>query len=125
MATTAVSSTSSAASSAASVAAATAAANRAAAQKLMTSLNAGSGVDVAALAQNLVDAEATPQKNAINAKITKNDGRVSGITASMFMLGELNTALADLKDKKVKESHVRGLNPTNNVTFVGFFNATD
>ena len=83
-----------------SVAAQTAAANKAAAQSLINSLGAGSGVDVAALAQNLVNAERVPQENAINAKITKNDGRVSGITASMFMLGELNTALADLKDKK-------------------------
>jgi flagellar hook-associated protein 2 len=55
---------------------------------------------VAALAENLVNAERVPQENAINAKITKNEGRVSGITASMFMLSELNTALADLKDKK-------------------------
>jgi len=104
MATTAVSSstgtTSTATTNGATTAAQTAAANKAAAQSLISSLSAGSGVDVAALAQNLVNAERVPQENAINAKITKNDGRVSGITASMFMLSELNTALADLKDKK-------------------------
>lgn len=101
MATTAVSSsTGTTTTNAATTAAQTAAANKAAAQSLISSLSAGSGVDVAALAQNLVNAERTPQENAINAKITKNDGRISGITASMFMLGELNTALADLKDKK-------------------------
>lgn len=104
MATTAVSSstgtTTTAVTNAATTAAQTAAANKAAAQSLISSLGAGSGVDVAALAQNLVNAERVPKENAINAKITKNDGRVSGITASMFMLGELNTALADLKDKK-------------------------
>lgn len=103
MATTAVSSntgTTTATTNAKSVAAQTAAANKAAAQSLISSLSAGSGVDVAALAQNLVNAERVPQENAINAKITKNEARVSGITASMFMLGELNTALADLKDKK-------------------------
>jgi flagellar hook-associated protein 2 len=107
MATTAVSSSTGTTTSAttatqngATTAAQTAAANKAAAQSLISSLGAGSGVDVAALAQNLVNAERVPQENAINAKITKNDGRVSGITASMFMLGELNTALADLKDKK-------------------------
>ena len=77
-----------------------AAANKSAAQGLIKSLSAGSGVDVDALAQNLVTAERTPKENAINAKITKNESRVSGITASMFMLSELNTALADLKDKK-------------------------
>ena len=103
MATTAVSASSGTATTATtpkSAAAQTAAANKAAAQSLISSLNAGSGVDVAALAQNLVNAERVPQENAINAKITKNEGRVSGITASMFMLSELNTALADLKDKK-------------------------
>jgi flagellar hook-associated protein 2 len=102
MATTAVSSTntaSTAAASAASTAAATAAANRAAAQKLMTSLNAGSGVDVAALAQNLVDAEATPQKNAINTKITKNESRISGYAAISFVMSDLNTAFTALKDQ--------------------------
>lgn len=103
MATTAISSstgTSTATTNGATTAAQTAAANKAAAQGLISSLSAGSGVDVAALAQNLVNAERVPQENAINAKITKNEGRVSGITASMFMLSELNTALADLKDKK-------------------------
>jgi len=103
MATTAVSAstgTATTATTSSSTAAQTAAANKAAAQSLIKSLGAGSGVDVATLAQNLVDAERVPQENAINAKITKNEGRVSGITASMFMLSELNTALADLKDKK-------------------------
>ena len=40
---------------------AAAAAKRASAQKIITSLSAGSGVDVAALAQGLVDAERAPQ----------------------------------------------------------------
>jgi flagellar hook-associated protein 2 len=95
MATTAVSSTSNAASTAADIAAA----NRAAAQKLLTSLNAGSGVDVASLAQNLVDAEKTPQQNAINAKITKNEARVSGYAAISFVASELNNAFTALKDQ--------------------------
>ena len=95
MATTAVSTTSKAASTAADIAAA----NRAAAQKLLTSLNAGSGVDVASLAQNLVDAEKTPQQNAINAKITKNEARVSGYAAISFVSSELNNAFTALKDQ--------------------------
>ena len=82
MATTAVSSTTKATTNAASD---IVAANRAAAQKLLTSLNAGSGVDVASLAQNLVDAEKVPQQNAINAKITKNEARVSGYAAISFV----------------------------------------
>jgi len=63
MATTALSSSTAAAlsSSAASNAATAAATNKANAQKLITSLGAGSGVDVASLAQNLVDAERLPK----------------------------------------------------------------
>jgi len=93
------SSTSSALASSTPTAAQTAAANKAAAQKLITSMNAGSGVDVASLAQNLVDAERVPQENAINAKITKNEARISGYAAMSFVLSNVKTALTDLKDQ--------------------------
>lgn len=103
MATTAVSSTSttttSTAATTANVAKATAAANKAAAQKIITSLGSGSGVDTASLAQNLVDAEQLPKANAINAKITKNDSKVSGISAVMFMMSELQSSFKALKDR--------------------------
>ncbi len=92
---TAISSSSSASTTAADVAAA----NRTAAQKLLSSLGAGSGVDVAALAQNLVDAEKVPQQNIINQKITKNEARISGYAAISFVMSELNTAFTALKDK--------------------------
>jgi flagellar hook-associated protein 2 len=105
MATTAVSSSSAGASTAADIAAA----NRAAAQKLLTSLNAGSGVDVASLAQNLVDAEKTPQQNAINAKISKNEARVSGYAAISFVSSELNASFTALKD----QSSFNSLAPSN------------
>ena len=96
MATTAVSTASAATvSSAADIAAA----NKAAAQKIITSLSAGSGVDTASLAQNLVNAEKVPQQNAINAKISKNDARVSGYSAVAFVLSELNTAFTAIKDQ--------------------------
>ena len=98
MATTAVSS-SSTATTATTTAAQVAAANKASAQKIISSLSAGSGVDVASLAQNLVEAERAPQANAINAKITKNDSKVSGLSAVMFMMSELKTALSAVKDK--------------------------
>jgi flagellar hook-associated protein 2 len=78
MATSSVSST-----SGTSTAADIQAANKAAAQRLLTSLSAGSGVDVASLAQNLVDAERIPKENAINAKISKNDNKNSGLAAVM------------------------------------------
>jgi len=105
MATTSVSSTTSTASAATtastatSTAASIAAANKAAAQKIITSLSAGSGVDTASLAQNLVNAERVPQENAINAKISKNDARVSGYSAVAFVLSDLNTAFTALKDQ--------------------------
>ncbi len=102
MATTSVSSTSTAASSVstpASNAASLAAANRANAQKIITSLNAGSGVDVNTLAQNLVDAERVPRENVLNSKISKNESRISGYSAISFMVSELKNAMAALKDK--------------------------
>ncbi len=92
MATTAVSSTS-------STAAATAATNKANAQKIMTSLGAGSGVDVASLAQSLVNAEKLPKETELNTKITKNEARVSGYSAVMFMMTELKTAFTAMKDR--------------------------
>ena len=97
MATTAISSNST--SAVPTTAAQLAAANKANAQKIITSLSAGSGVDVASLAQNLVDAEKAPQENAINAKIAKNDRKVSGLSAVMFMMSELKTALTAVKDR--------------------------
>ncbi len=106
MATTAVSSSTSSALS--SSAASIAAANKASAQKLITSLSAGSGVDVSALAQNLVDAEKAPQANAINAKITKNEARVSGYSALSFVLDGVKTALTALKDQNSFNSVTAG-----------------
>ena len=99
MATTAVSSSTSTTATTQSAAAQLAAANKANAQKIISSLGAGSGVDVASLAQNLVNAEKVPQENAINSKITKNDSKVSGLSAVMFMMTELKTALTAVKDK--------------------------
>lgn len=99
MATTSVSSTTSSATAATSTAAQIAAANKSAAQKLMSSLSAGSGVDTASLAQNLVDAERAPQENAINAKITKNDSRISGYSAISYVVSQVQTAFTALKDQ--------------------------
>ena len=97
MATTAAT-TATAASTAAATAQAALVAKRASAQKIISSLGAGSGVDVAALAQGLVDAEQAPQANIINTKITKNEGRVSGYAAVKFMMSNVKDALTALKD---------------------------
>ena len=102
MATTAVSSTSTAntaATTSTQTANQLAASNKAAAQSLINSLGAGSGTDVNALAQNLVAAEKTPLANAINTKITKNESRISGLSAISYVVSQVQTALTALKDQ--------------------------
>lgn len=95
----ATSSVSSATTSASSAAASAAATNRANAQKIMTSMGAGSGVDVASLAKSLVEAERVPKETEINNKISKNEKRVSGYSAIMFMMTELKNSFSALKDR--------------------------
>jgi flagellar hook-associated protein 2 len=73
--------------------------NKANAQKIITSLGSGSGVDVSSLAQNLVDAERIPRENAINAKISKNDARVSGISAITYTFSQVQAAFQALNDQ--------------------------
>ncbi len=103
MATTAVTSSTSASTTAATTSSQTAnqlaASNKAAAQGLIDSLSAGSGVDVNSLAQNLVNAEKTPLANAINTKITKNESRISGLSAISYVVSQVQTALTALKDQ--------------------------
>jgi flagellar hook-associated protein 2 len=73
--------------------------NKSNAQKIITSLGAGSGVDVSSLAQNLTDAERIPRENAINAKINKNDARVSGISAITYTFSQVQVAFQALNDQ--------------------------
>jgi flagellar hook-associated protein 2 len=65
----------------------------------ISALGAGSGVDVKALAQSLVDAEKTPRKAALDDKIKKTESSISGISAIKFVMSELQTAFAALKDQ--------------------------
>ncbi len=119
MATTAVSNSTSTAtpvSNGATSANAATAANRANAQKIISSLGAGSGVDVNSLAQNLVDAERIPREGAINAKITKNESRISGYSAITFMMSELNKAVTALKDKNSFNTLTTSVGNTNMVS---------
>ena len=48
----------------------------------ISALGAGSGVDVKTLAQSLVDAEKSPRKAAIDGKIKKSEGGISGYAIS-------------------------------------------
>ena len=72
---------------------------KAAAQSLITSLGSGSGVDINSLANNLANAEISPQKAAIQGKIDKSNATISGYAAIKFVLGNLQTSFADLKDQ--------------------------
>ncbi|NBX53718.1 MAG: hypothetical protein EBT70_01380 [Betaproteobacteria bacterium] len=73
--------------------------NRANAQKIMTSMGAGSGVDVASLAENLMNAEKVPRENAINEKIAKAETRINGYAAISYVVGQVQSALSLLKDQ--------------------------
>ena len=53
---------------------------------LITALGAGSGVDVKALANSLVEAERAPKQQAIQSKIDKSEARISGYSAMMAAL---------------------------------------
>jgi flagellar hook-associated protein 2 len=65
---------------------------------IVSSLGAGSGIDIQALAQNLVDAEKTPRKEALDAKIAKSEARISGLSLVNYHLGEIKNAFDALKD---------------------------
>lgn len=102
------------------------ASKKSSAQKILSSLGAGSGVDVASLAQNLVDAERLPREKIINDKIAKNDAKVSGMSAVMFMMSEFQKALTAVKDRNsfnnltVSNSDTSQVNITaNNTAAVG------
>ena len=74
-------------------------ANQAAGQSIISALGSGSGVNVNALAQNLVNAEEIPQKNIINSKIQKNDSTISGLSGVMYIMQSFQTSLSALQDK--------------------------
>ena len=68
------------------------------ATNIISALGAGSGVDVKALAQGLVDVEKQPREDAINAKIDTQERRISGYSALMLSLGNVKTAFQKLND---------------------------
>ena len=72
---------------------------KAAAQSLITSLGTGSGVDVNSLANALANAEIAPQKAGVQSQIDKSNATISGYAAIKYVLGNLQKAFGDLKDK--------------------------
>lgn len=85
------------------------AAKQAAAKSLMASMSAGSGVDVNSLANALANAEIEPQKAIIQGRIDKSNATISGYAAIKYVLGNLQTAFADLKD----QSDYSSITPSN------------
>jgi flagellar hook-associated protein 2 len=75
----------------------------------LTTLGAGSGIDTKALAQNLANAEIQPQKDAVNAKLTKTQSKISAY-------GYIKSALSSLKDafgKIYNASDFNSITPNN------------
>ncbi len=64
----------------------------------ISALGGGSGIDVKALAQSLVDAEKVPQKDSIDKKIAKSEARISGLGAINFIVKELKSKFSSLDD---------------------------
>jgi flagellar hook-associated protein 2 len=75
----------------------------------ITALGAGSGIDVKALAQSLVDAEKSPAKALIDKKVAQSTANISGYSAIKFVLDGLKTALSELKN----QSSFNSIAPTN------------
>ena len=67
---------------------------------LISALGAGSGVDVKALAESLVEAERAPRKERIDAKITQTEAKISGYGALKSALFDLQTAFKTVNDAK-------------------------
>lgn len=65
---------------------------------IVSSLGAGSGVDIKALAENLVAAEKTPRKERLDSKISQSEARISGLSAIKYALGEVKAAFEKLND---------------------------
>jgi flagellar hook-associated protein 2 len=61
-------------------------------------LGAGSGIDIKALAQGLVDAEKAPKAEIIQKRITQSETRISGYSTVAYAVGQVKAALDALKN---------------------------
>ena len=78
-------------------------------QNISSILGAGSGIDIQALATAMTDAQRTPAKAIIDKHISTSTANISGYSAIKYVLGNLQTAFAALKD----QSSFSSLNPVN------------
>ena len=65
----------------------------------INALGAGSGMDVKALATNLVEAERAPRKEVIDKKIAKSEARISGYAVVASALTQFKTSFEALNNK--------------------------
>ena len=72
-------------------------------------LGAGSGMDIQALTTSLTEAERAPAKSIIDKRIASSTANISGYGAIKYVLGNLQTAFAALKD----QSSFNSLTPVN------------
>lgn len=79
---------------------------------IVNTLGAGSGIDIKGLAQGLVDAEKTPKKERIDAKIAQSEAKITGYGAVKYALSELKTAFGKLNDA----SEFSSIKPSNTQT---------
>ena len=76
----------------------TAAAASSIASTVLKTLDVGSGLDTAKLAQDLTDAEKLPKQNAIKGDIADSESAISGYAEVSYQLGLLKTAFEALND---------------------------
>ena len=107
-----------------STAASTATSAKAAAGKIISTLSAGSGVDVNSLANSLVEAEKAPRKAEIDARVAKAEGGISGYAAMKFVLGDLQTAFTSLKNQSSFNTLVPQISQPNAVSVTTTASAT-
>ena len=110
--------------STASTTAATTTSAKTAAAKIVSTLGAGSGVDVTTLASSLVEAEKAPRQAEIDAKVSKAEGGISGYAAIKFVLGDLQTAFTNLKNQSSFNTLVPQISQPNAVSVTTTASAT-
>ncbi len=65
---------------------------------IVNTLGAGSGIDIKALATNLVEAEKSPRKTELDKKIAKSEARISGYGALLAGLSVIKTAFQGIEN---------------------------
>lgn len=81
---------------------------------IASALGIGSGINTTELVSSLVSAARTPKANAINARTTTNEARISALASAKSSLATFSTALSDL----LQSSNYAGQPVSNDTTIV-------